>query len=175
MENMRKSLACILATAFMAFTTISEDWKIVDVVEKVKISMPTAPVEVETGGPQKIKKCTTTDSAELGAIVLDLAQVGGTEEEIESLDDPEAFKEQIKMGISQSGAVIKAESSGKYKDKYTYYQVDLEITKDGKKANNTTRILLIKKYLLTLTYQPGPSGEKKEVRDQYYNSLVISE
>lgn len=175
MKNMKKSLACILATTLMSFMTISEDWKIVDVVEKVKISMPTVPVEVETGGPQKIKKCSTADSTELGVIVLDLIQVGGTEEELESLDDPEFFKEQIKMGIAQSGAVIKAESSGKYKDKYTYYQVDLEITKNGKKVNNTSRILLIKKYLLTLTYQPGSAGEKKEIKYQYFNSLVIAE
>ena len=79
------------------------------------------------------------------------------------------------MGLTQSGAVVKAESEGKYSDKHMYYQFDLEIKKNGKTFLNTTRMVFYKNYAFTLTYQAGLSGEKKEIKDQYFNSLVISE
>jgi hypothetical protein len=36
-------------------------------------------------------------------------------------------------------------------------------------------MVFYKQYALTLTYQSGGSGEKKEIKDQYFNSLVIAE
>ena len=163
----------ILVMTLMAFT--QTDWKSVSLLEKVTISMPVVPEEMAATGPQKVKKCRTEDSTELGVIILDLKQVGATDEELESLGDPEVFKEQIKMGITQSGATIKAESTGKYNDQFSYCELDLEITKNGKKTLNTSRILLVKHYLLTLTYQPGSNAQKDEIKRRYFNSLVVSE
>lgn len=173
---MKKLLVIGLAIIGSAFVPVETDWKTVDVVEKVKISMPTEPVSVDAqGGPQQIKKSVTTDSTELGLIILDLTKLGVPEEQLEALKDTEEFKEQIKMGITSSGGVIKAESEGKYNNKFIFYQFELEIDKNGKKLNNTTRMVFYKQYALTLTYQAGIAGEKKEVKDQYFNSLVISE
>lgn len=174
---MKKILVIALVVISSAFTIIAEDWKSVTVVDKVTVSMPTEPVEVSTGGaPQKVKKCTMSDSTELGAILLDLTLLGLTEEQIDALKDTEDFKEQIKMGITQSGGEIKSESEGKHKDKYLYYQFDLEVpNKAGKKVINTTRMVFVKKYAITLTYQAGSAGEKKEIKDQYFNSLAVAE
>lgn len=173
---MKKLLVIVLAVMGSAFVPGLADWKTVDVIEKVKVSMPTEPVAVDAaGGPQQIRKSVMADSTELGLIVLDFTKMGITEEQIEALKDTEEFKEQIKQGISMSGGVVKAESEGKYNNKHLYYQFDLEINKDGKKFNNTTRMVFYKQYAFTLTYQSGNGGEKKEIKDQYYNSLVISE
>jgi|GEM_PF-1882105 len=176
---MKKLLVIALVVLGSAFAPVMNDWKTVDVVEKVKISMPAEPVVVdaEGGGPQQIKKSTMADSTELGLIVLDFTKLGAgiTEEMLEGLKDTEEFKEQIKTGITQSGAIVKAESEGKYSEKHLYYQFDLEIKKNGKTFLNTTRMVFYKQYAFTLTYQSGNAGEKKDIKDQYFNSLVISE
>ena len=173
---MKKIFVIVLAVVGSAFMPVLTDWKTVDIIEKVKISMPTEPVIVDAqGGPQLIKKSVMADSTELGLIVLDFTKLGVPQEELDALKDTEEFKEQIKMGITQRGGEVKAEAEGKYKDKHTYYQFDLEISKNGRKFHNTTRMVFYKQYALTLTYQSGGSGEKKEIKDQYFNSLVIAE
>jgi len=173
---MKKVLVIVLAVIGSAFAPGMADWKTVDVIEKVKISMPTEPVSVDAaGGPQQIRKSVMADSTELGLIVMDFTKMGITEEQIEALKDTEEFKEQIKQGISMSGGLVKAESEGKYANKHLYYQFDLEINKDGKKFNNTTRMVFYKQYAFTLTYQSGNAGDKKEIKEQYFNSLVITE
>jgi len=173
---MKKILVIVLVVIGSAFVPAVSDWKTVDVIKKVKISMPSEPISVDAaGGPQQIRKSVMPDSTELGLIVLDFTKMGITEEQIEALKDTEEFKEQIKMGISMSGGTVKAETEGKHDNKHLYYQFDLEIAKDGKKLNNTTRMVFYKQYAFTLTYQSGNAGEKKEIRDQYFNSLVISE
>lgn len=173
---MKKILVIVLAVIGSAFVPAVSDWKTVDVIEKVKISMPSEPITVDAaGGPQLIRKSVMADSTELGLIVMDFTKMGITEEQIEALKDTEEFKEQIKMGISMSGGTVKADAEGKHDNKHLYYQFDLEISKDGKKLNNTTRMVFYKQYAFTLTYQSGNAGEKKDIRDQYFNSLVISE
>ena len=173
---MKKILVIVFAVIGSAFVPAVSDWKTVDVIEKVKISMPSEPIPVDAaGGPQQIRKSVMADSTELGLIVMDFTKMGITEEQIEALKDTEEFKEQVKMGISMSGGTVKSDAEGKYNNKHLYYQFDLEITKDGKKLNNTTRMVFYKQYAFTLTYQSGSGGEKKEIRDQYFNSLVISE
>jgi len=173
---MKKLLVIALAVVGFAFMPIVSDWKTVDVIEKVKISMPTEPVSVDAAGsPQQIRKSVMSDSTELGLIVMDFTKMGITEEQIEALKDTEEFKEQIKQGISMSGALVKAELEGKHDNKHLYYQFDLETIKDGKKLNNTTRMVFYKQYAFTLTYQSGNAGEKKEIKDKYFNSLVITE
>lgn len=173
---MKKILVIVLVVIGTAFIPGMADWITVDVIEKVKISMPTEPVSMDAGaGPQQIRKFMMIDSTELGLIVLDFTKLGVPQEELDALKDTEEFKEQIKTGITQSGGEIKGESEGKYNDKYMYYQFELEISKNGLKFNNSTRMVFYKQYALTLTYQPGGSGEKKDIKDRYFNSLVIAE
>lgn len=174
--KMKKILVIILAIIGSAFTTADLDWKNVTVIEKVKVSMPTEPFFVDTGGgPQQIRKSLMADSTELGLIVLDFTKIGISEEQIEALKDTEEFKEQVKQGISQSGVQIKSESEGQYNNKHLYYQFELEISKNGKKMNNITRMVFYKQYAFTLTYQSGNTGDKNEIKDQYFNSLIITE
>lgn len=174
---MKKFLVVACAWMGMAFMPLATDWKSVEVVEKVKVSMPTEPVVVDAGGgPQQIKKSVMADSTELVLMVLDFTKLGVSEEQLEALKDTEDFKEQIKMGITQNpGVVVKAETEGRYNDKHLYYQFDLEVEKNGKKVTNTTRMVFYKKYALSLTCQNATGGVKKEIQDQYFNSLVITE
>lgn len=173
---MKQLLVLISISLFMAFTPLSEDWKTIDVVEKVKLSMPSEPLPVDSkGGPQEIKKCIMTDSTELALILLDFTKLGVTEEMLEGLKDTEDFKEQIKGGFVANGGEIKSESEGKYADKHLYFQFNLEVPKDDKKVSNITRIVFYKHYAIMLSYIPGKQGNDKALMDKFYNSLSISE
>lgn len=176
-EKMKKLvLIAMIALVSSAFTIITEDWKKVSVMDKVTVEMPVEPVEVNTnGGPQKVKRCTVADSTEMATILLDFTAFGMTEEQIEGLKDTEDFKEQLKMGMTQSGGEILSESEGKYKDKYLYYQFEIKTVKDGKTSVSTNRMVFYKAYAITLGYKAGKNGENKELRDKYFNSLAIAE
>lgn len=169
-------LIALTALATSAFTLITEDWKKVSVMDKVTVEMPVEPIEVNTnGGPQKVKRCTVADSTEMATILLDFTALGMTEEQIEGLKDTEEFKEQLKMGMTQGGGEILSESEGKYKDKHLYYQFEIKVVKDGKTFVSTNRMIFYKANLITLGYKAGKNGENKELRDKYFNSLVIAE
>lgn len=170
-------LVALIAIATSAFTIIAEDWKKVNVMDKVTVEMPVDPVDVNTNGaPQKVKKCTVaTDSTEMATILLDFTAFGMTEEQLEGMKDTEEFKEQLKMGMTQSGGEILSESEGKYKDKYFYYQFEIKAVKDGKPIVSTSRMVFYKAYAVTLQYKAGKNGENKELRDKYFNSLAIAE
>ncbi|BFG69175.1 hypothetical protein KACHI17_00560 [Sediminibacterium sp. KACHI17] len=170
------ALICLVALGTSAFTMIAEDWKKVNVTDKVTVEMPVEPVEINTNGaPQKVKKCTAADSTEMATILIDFTAFGMTEEQIEGLKDTEEFKEQLKMGMTQGGGQILSESEGKYKDKYLYYQFEIKSEKDGKPSVSTNRMIFYKTYAITLGYKAGKNGENKELRDKYFNSLTIAE
>ncbi len=170
------ALICLVAFATSAFTIIADDWKKVTVIDKVTVEMPAEPVEVNTNGaPQKVKKYVAVDSAEMATILLDFTAFGMTEEQIDGMKETEEFKEQLKMGMTQNGGEILSESEGKYKDKYFYYQFDLKSVKDGKTSVSTNRMIFYKTYAITLGYKAGKNGENKELRDKYFNSLVIAD
>ncbi|MBL0883562.1 MAG: hypothetical protein IBJ16_09510 [Chitinophagaceae bacterium] len=170
------ALICLVAFATSAFTIIADDWKKVTVIDKVTVEMPAEPVEVNTNGaPQKVKKYVAADSAEITSILLDFGSFGMSEEQIDGMKETEEFKEQLKMGMTQSGGEILSESEGKYKDKHFYYQFDIKSVKDGKTSVSTSRMIFYKAYAVTLVYKAGKEGENKELRDKYFNSLVIAE
>ncbi len=169
-------LIALIAVTSSAFTIIMEDWKKVNVMDKVTVEMPLEPEEVNTnGGPQKVKRCFASDSTEITSVLLDFTTFGMTEEAIEGMKDTEEFKEQLKMGMTQGGGEILGESEGKHKDKYFYYQFDIKAEKDGSSSVSTNRLVFYKSYLITLRYKAGKNGENKELRDKYFNSLTIAE
>jgi hypothetical protein len=142
-------LIALIAVAGSAFTIITEDWKKVSVMDKVTVEMPLEPEEVNTNGaPQKVKRCIVTDSTEISTILLDFTSLGITEEALEGIKDTEEFKEQLKMGMTQSGGEILKEAEGKYKDKYLYYQFDIKAEKDGQSSVSTNRMVFYKTYLI---------------------------
>lgn len=167
-------LVCMIALATSAFTIVADEWKKVAVLDKVTVEMPVEPIDVNTNGaPQKVKKCTAADSTEMATILLDFTAFGMSEDQIEGLKETEEFKEQLKMGLTQSGGEILSESEGRYKDKYFYYQFDIKSKADGKTSTN--RMLFYKSFAITLGYKAGKNGENKELRDKYFNSLAITE
>lgn len=169
-------LIAMIAVATSAFTLVVEEWKKVTVMEKIAVEMPVDPVDVNTNGsPQKVKKCTIADSTEMAAILLDFTAFGMSEEQIDGLKETEEFKDQLKLGLTQSGGEILSEAEGIYKDKYFYYQFEIKSEKDGKKSVSTNRMVFYKAYAITLRYKAGNNGENKELRDKYFNSLVITE
>lgn len=166
----------LVAVATSAFTIVADEWKKITVMDKVTVEMPGDPEDIDTkGGPQKIKNYSFPDSTELATILIDFTSLGVTEEMLEGLKETEEFKEQLKVGMAQGGVEVVAESEGMLNDKFFYYQFDLSTTKDEKKEISTNRMIFYKSYAITLGYKPGKNGENKELREKYFNSLVITE
>lgn len=170
-----KKVSVFIVSLFMAVVGLqAQEWKPVQLMEKVVVSMP-GEVQEQSMGPQKIKKVVLADSTEIGGAVIDFGAFGLNEDMLSSMMETDEFKEQLKTGISASGGKVIAETSGKYLDKHFYYQFDMEQEKDGKKFKTTTRLVFYKASGISLNFKDGKNASGEKTREQFFNSLKIEE
>lgn len=171
---MKKVITVLSLFVLSAFTTKGDEWKPVSLADKVEVSMP-GDAKDEMNGPQKGKKAVMMDSTEISGTVIDFAAFGLSEEQLTSMMETDMFKEQLKSGMTAQGGTIVAETSGRYNDKFFYYQFDIDAEKDGKKAKVLVRLVFYKGLGIALNIKGGKNGVEEKVRDQYFNSLKLAE
>lgn len=172
-----KQVAIILfGLIISAFGMKTDEWKpVILVADKVAVSMPGEIKETEDGG-RKVKMAGLPDSTLLSAMVLNMGDFGLTEEMLGQQLEEASFKEQFKQGVTQGGnGHVNAESSGKYKDKYVYYQFDFDAEIEGQRKRLVMRAVFYKTYAVSLNYIPGRNGADTAVRDKFFNSLKLTE
>lgn len=172
---MKNLYALLLSSFLLSFTTVDDSWKTVQVLEKLTISMP-ANVQDEKPAETLIsqfKRAVQTDSTEISLALVNLVQLGLTEDMLNMVKETAMFKEAMQTGLLKDGATIVKESSGKHQDKYQYYQYELSKEEGGKKQTLVTRIVYYKTYAITLAYKTRPGKLNQEDMDRFFNSLTI--
>lgn len=161
--------------ALFSFTAIADDWKTITLTDKVTVSLPGAATEDNSKGIP-MKRVVLADSTEINAFALDYSTFGLNEQMLQQMAGTDAFKQQIETGVSmQPGLKLIKNEGGKYNDKYTSYDMTLEVDKDGYKGTINQRTVFYKQYGITLMYKPGQKGEDTALRDKVFNSLKIAE
>lgn len=171
---MKKIFFAITATALLSFTLINE-WKKVSLSEKVEVSMQG---EAKQDGNAQMKGYTSTltDGTTFNGTIIDFAAFGLSEDMMPMMLSNDQFKSQLKAGMAAQGGInILSESEGKYKDKYTYWQYEVESNKDGKKASGVMRIVFYKASAIALNYMCGNAGVNAETKDKFLSSLEIKD
>ena len=170
-----KKIFLVLAVASFAFSVNAQDLKPITVMEKVTVGLPGTPTEDNSKG-MPVQKVTMDDSTEFYAGVIDFSVFGMDEATLQKMAGTEDFKEQMESGVAmQSGAKLVKNDAGKYADKYTMYDMLVEIDKDGKKGTVMTRTIFYKQYGIAITYKPGIKGENAELKNKVFNSVKIAE
>lgn len=171
---MRKSLIPALIALF-SFTSIADDWKTVTIMDKVTVSLPAAAAEDKSKGIT-MQKAVLADSTEMNAFSLDYATFGLTEQTLQQMAGTDAFKQQMETGISmQPGIKLIKNEVGKFKDKYTSYELTLDMNKDGYKGIVNQKTVFYKQYGIMLIYKPGLKGADTVLKNKLFNSLKIAE
>jgi len=171
---MKKFLVPVLIT-FFSFTTIADEWKTITLTDKVTVSLPGTATEDNSKGIP-MQKVILADSTEIDAFALDYSKFGLNEQMLQQMAGTDAFKQQMETGISmQQGMKLVKNESGKYNNKYSSYDMTLNVDKDGYKGNINQRTVFYKSYGITMIYKPGKKGEDAALRDKLFNSLKIAE
>lgn len=161
--------------ALFSFTAIADDWKTITLIDKVTVSLPAIATEDKSKGIP-MKKVVLPDSTEMNAFALDYSAFGLNEQMLQQMAGTDAFKQQIETGVSmQPGLKLIKNETGKYNDKYTSYDMTLQVDKDGYKGTINQRTVFYKQYGITLVYKPGQKGEDAALKDKLFNSLKIAE
>ena len=170
-----KKLFLGLAIAFFAFSVNAQDLKPITVMEKVTVGLPGTPTEDNSKG-MPLQKVSMDDSTEFSAGVMDFSVFGMDEAMLQKMAGTDDFKQQMESGVSmQPGAKLLKNDAGMYADKYTMYDMVLEMDKDGKKGTVMTRTIFYKQYGIAITYRPGMKGENAELKNKVFNSVKIAE
>ncbi len=172
-------LLCLIITVFGFRPGPEETWQTVELVaHKIEISLPATPRDQEMG-PAMGKASVLPDSTELGGMASDLSATGVTEEMLRALAETPEFAKQIKESMladAGKGASIKNERKGKYKEKYTYLEFEVELLAvDDAKVNSTIRIIFYKSYFIMLAYKAGRGIKGTDLRDRFFNTLRLTE
>ena len=161
--------------ALFSFTNIADDWKTITLIDKVTVSVPGTPAEDKSKGIT-IQKVVLADSTEIDAFALDYSTFGLNEQMLQQMAGTDAFKQQIETGVSmQPGMKLIKNEAGKFNDKYTSYQMTLQVDQDGYKGTINQLTVFYKQYGITMIYKPGQKGEDTALRDKLFNSLKIAE
>ncbi len=170
-----KKILVLSVIGLFSFTTIADDWKTITLIDKVTVSLPVTATEDKSKGIT-MHKAVLTDSTEIDAFALDYSTFGMNEQMLQQMAGTDAFKQQIETGVSmQPGMKLIKNESGKYNDKYTSYEMTLQVDKDGYKGTINQRTVFYKQYGITIIYKPGQKGENAVLRDKLFNSLKIAE
>jgi len=161
--------------ALFSFTIIANDWKTIVLMDKVTVSLPGVATDDKSKGIP-MKKVVLADSTEINAFALDYSTFGLNEQMLQQMAGTDAFKQQMETGISmQPGVKLIKNESGKYHDKYTSYDMTLDVNKDEFKGTITQRTVFYKQFGITMIYKPGLKGTDAALRDKLFNSLKIAE
>lgn len=171
---MKKVFLAIAATALLSFT-LTDEWKKVSLSDKIEVAM-LGEAKQEGNAQMKGFRSTLADESSFSGVIVDFGAFGLSEDMMPMMLGNDQFKEQMKTGMTaQSGLTILSESDGKYKDKYTYWQYDVEMTKDGKKSTGVMRVVFYKASAIVLNYMGGKNGLNAESKDKFLTSLEIKE
>lgn len=171
---MKKLFLAFATTALLSFTLIDE-WKKIKLSDKVEVSM-LGEAKEESNAQMKGYKSTLADESAFSGIIVDFGAFGLSEDMMPMMLGNDQFKEQLKSGMTaQAGLTILSESEGKYKDKYTYWQYEVESNKDGKKTPGVMRVVFYKASAIALNYMSGKTGVNAESKEKFLTSLEIKD
>lgn len=161
--------------ALFSFTTIADDWKTITLIDKVTVSLPGTATEDKSKGIP-MQKVVLADSTEIDVFAIDYSTFGLNEQMLQQMAGTDAFKQQMETGISmQPGVKLVKNEGGKYNDKYSSYDMILDVDKDGYKGTLNQRTVFYKQFGITMIYKPGKKGEDVALKDKLFNSLKIAE
>lgn len=159
----------------LSFTSTSDDWKTISLIDKVTVSLPGSATEGKLSGVP-MQKAVLADSTEINAFALDYSTFGLNEQMLQQMAGTDAFKQQMEAGIGmQQGVKLVKNESGKYNGKYASYIMTLDVDKDGYKGSIQQQTVFYKQYGITMIYKPGKKGTDTALRDKLFNSLKIAE
>ncbi len=98
----------------LSFTTITDDWKTVTLIDKVTVSLPGVATEDKINGIP-MQKVVLPDSTEINAFAVDYSTFSLNEQTLQQMAATDAFKQQIETGISmQPGVKLLKDEADKY-------------------------------------------------------------
>jgi len=158
-----------------SFTTIADEWKSINLMEKVTVSLPGTPLSDNTKGIP-LQKVVLADSSEAIASIVDFSTFGLTEEMLQQLAGTDQFKQMMESQVAnQTGVKIIKNEMGKFNDKYTMYDLVIESSNEALKGLLYQRTVFYKKYGINMMYKVGKKGLDEAVKDKLFNSLKIAE
>lgn len=171
---MKKILAPLLFT-LMAFAPASIELQTLALLDKVTVGLPGKASDDDSKGIP-MKKVVMDDGTEFNAFTMDYTTFGMTEEMLRSMAGTEGFKDQMEgMIASQKGMKLVKNETGKYNEKYTCYDMVLDVDNNEYKGIMYQKMIFYKQYSISLLYRPGKNGMNEGLKNQVFNSLKIAE
>ena len=169
---MKKFLTPVMLL-LLSFAPKIDDLQYVSLMEKVTIGLPGVANEDNSKGIP-MQKVVMDDGTEFNAFAMDYSKFGMSEDMLQAMAGTDEFKTQMEsMMTMQQGVKLLKNETGKYNDKYTCYDITLDVDKDGYKGTMYQKMVFYKQYGITLIYMPGKKGMNAELRDHVFNSLKI--